>query len=166
MERPKPGRTERTWLREHLPLPESRFHPPLESRSKSAATPACLPALPSLHKCVTAGTRFGRQAETGLRTAVLRHAGAPHFGVQARSHGRECKRRRILHLFLPCVAFCCWRNFSFNDRRTWGGTNSLIFPLCLAISRTILELRYVYFSFGIRKTVTKSSSCLRFINAI
>ena len=28
--------------------------------------------------------RFGRLAETCLRTGVLRHAGAPHFGVQAR----------------------------------------------------------------------------------
>jgi len=55
----------------------------LEARSKSVATPACLPALPSLHM------RYGWQA---LRQAGRNAALSPtlrfgeQVGVQARSH--------------------------------------------------------------------------------
>jgi hypothetical protein len=47
-----------------------------------------------------------------------------------------------------------------------GGTNASTFPPSRAISFTILELRYVYSSFGIRKIVSISGSILRFISAI
>jgi len=68
--------------------------------------------LPRLRACLR--SRFGKQAETCLRTEVLRHAGAPHFGVQARKHeGTKVGKNSIISFHSLRALVPLWQKTGF-----------------------------------------------------
>ena len=101
----------------------------------------------------------------------------PHFSRLAFIHilvYKICEKRLQIYwfLFFDANLFCkqstFYRNgyFSSSALATFSGTKPLTLCPCRANSRMIDELRYVYFSCGIKKVVVMEGAIFRFIRAI